>query len=380
MHVVDSLGKGGLESGLVNVIRHLDDSDQFEHIVVAMRRLGPNADRLSGSAARLLCLYKENSGSRFQIPALFRVIRECRPDVVHSRNWAAIEAVVAARLARCGAIVHSEHGLESDGNVPQPRRRIWFRRLAFELADRVVSVSYQLKDLHTRHTGFAPRKVTVIHNGVDSRRFRPDSNARPRMRRQLGIGDGQFCAGSVGNLLPVKDHATLLKAFGAIRGHADWRLLLAGEGPERAKLQAFVDAHPEWSRQVTFLGSSDQVPALLNALDVYVLPSITEGISNSLLEAMATGLPVVVTATGGNPEVVTDGESGLLVPVGDFHELAMKLSLLRSREDLRRRLREAALQRVRSEFSIESMIHSYRGLYQDLAGGKAVPLQAMARA
>src|SRR3954447_18623730 len=155
LHVVDHLGKGGLENGLVNVIENLD-STRFEHVVCAIRKLGPNADRLGKSRVRVICQEKQDSDSRFQAGILARTIREVRPDIVHSRNWAAVEAVIAGRWTRFCKVVHSEHGLEADAAAHEPKRRIWFRRLAYHLADRVLSVSYQLRDLHATRTGFDP--------------------------------------------------------------------------------------------------------------------------------------------------------------------------------------------------------------------------------
>src|SRR5579862_9242306 len=128
MHVVDHLGKGGLENGLVNLINGLDPS-RFEHVVYAMRKLGPNADRLPANV-KVICMGKRDSDFPLQLARLVRDIREVDPHVVHSRNWGAVEAVAAAKWLRSCAVVHSEHGLETDAQVKEPRRRIWFRRLA----------------------------------------------------------------------------------------------------------------------------------------------------------------------------------------------------------------------------------------------------------
>jgi sugar transferase (PEP-CTERM/EpsH1 system associated) len=379
LHVVDSLGKGGLENGLVNLIRHMDPV-RFEHVIVTMRGLGPNADRLPIERVQLLSLGKKDSESRFQVPALARAIRRFRPDIVHSRNWAAIEAVVAGRWVDSGALIHSEHGLEADAAAKEPWRRICFRRLAYELADRVLAVSYQLRDLHARRTGFPAHKITVVHNGVDSRRFFPDASARARIREELGLAETDFCIGCLGNLLPVKDHVTLLHAIdGMAESGVNWRLLMIGEGPERPKLEAFVDAHPAWKNRVSFLGSSNRVPELLMAMDVYVLSSVAEGISNSLLEAMASGLPVVATSVGGNPEVVVEEESGLLFPAGDSHQLARLLLRLESQRDLRLQLAQCALRRVREEFSLESMVQKYEQLYEGMRPLGTAPVRAIAR-
>jgi len=222
--------------------------------------------------------------------------------------------------------------------------------------------------------------MTVIHNGVDRRRFHPDPEARVRMREELGIAEDEVCIGCVGNFFPVKGHITALEAMEAVAARCPkWRLLLIGEGPERANLESFVAGHPGWSKRVSFLGSSDRVPEFLNALDVYVLPSVAEGISNSLLEAMATGLPVIATETGGNPEVVVDGDSGLLFPVGGVGMLAEHLIALQSDPERRRVLAERALKRVRGEFSLDSMVKKYGQLYEGLAGNAAaVPVHATA--
>jgi sugar transferase (PEP-CTERM/EpsH1 system associated) len=377
MHVVDSLGKGGLENGLVNVIERLD-ACRFEHMVLAIRKLGPVADRFPRDRVRVECLGRQTGSSRFQVATLARAMRDFEPEIVHSRNWGAIEAVIAGRWFGSCAIVHSDHGLEADAGVKEPWRRIGFRRLSYELAHRVVSVSYQLRDLHAKRTGFPATRIAVIHNGVDCRRFFPNAAARS-IRLELGIPENSFCIGSVGNLLPVKDHMTLLKAVEAFseRG-TDWRLLMIGEGFERPKLEAFVSARPQWKGRVSFLGSSNRVPELLNAMDVFVLPSISEGISNSLLEAMATGLPVVATATGGNPEVVVDRESGLLFPVGNWEKLAERLRLLEGRRDLRLQLGQQAVDRIHSRFSIDSMIQKYEQLYESMAPSLTAPVRAVA--
>ena len=363
LHVVDSLGKGGLENGLANLIERMDPQ-RFEHVVLTIRALGENAARLHRERVRVICLEKQEKGLPVQTHLLARQIREIQPHVVHSRNWGTIEAVVAAWWVRSAAIVHSEHGLESDVNITEPWRRRRFRRLAYTLADRVIAVSHQLKDFHTKRTGFPAHRVSVIHNGVDGRRYYPDAETRASVRRELGVRPGQFCIGSVGNLSPVKDHMTLLRAVESLPG--DWRLFIVGKGPQLSNLQAFKDSRPTWKDRVSFLGGSDRVTQLLNALDVYVLPSISEGIANSLLEAMATGLPVVATASGGNPEVVVDGVSGTLFPVGDSACLSDQLSALRASEELRLALGRRALQRVRESFSIESMVRSYGEMYEGL--------------
>jgi sugar transferase (PEP-CTERM/EpsH1 system associated) len=378
MHVVDNLGRGGLQNGLLNLIQRLDRG-RFEHVIYSMRGLDENAARFESAHVRISCLTDRESNRSFQVPALVHAIAAERPHIVHSRNWAAIEAVAAARLAGSYGVIHSEHGLDRGIEEKEPWRRRCFRRLAFEMADRVVSVSNQLRDFHSSRTGFPAKRMLVIHNGVDSQRFCPDAAARARSRRELRVADDDFCIGAVGNLTPVKDYSTLLQAMECVgESIRNWRLVIAGEGPERERLQSFIAARPQLKNRVLFLGLSSRVSELLNAMDVYVLSSLIEGISNSVLEAMATGLPVVITATGGNPETVVDNESGLLFPVGDFGALAEKLILLDRQADLRSHLGRAALGRVRREFSMEAMLGKYERLYRSVLRTGAAPVHAVA--
>ena len=371
LHVVNSLGVGGMENGLVNVIRQMDPR-RFTHAVCAMRELGPMADRLPRDRVQVMCLEEKDINRTIQVGPLVQKIREIRPDIVHSRNWGGIEAVIAGRWARSCAVIHSEHGMEFNTSRSEPWRRSCFRRLAFELADRVFSVSHQLRDLHARRTGFPARKISVIYNGVDSRKFSPDPSARSRSRQELAISPEEFCIGWVGRLDPIKDLPTLLRAVEAFsKSCANWRLLIVGDGSELPSLEAFVRQSPVLSGRVNFLGLRQRVPEILNAMDVFVLPSISEGISNTLLEAMATGLPVVASAAGGNPEVVVEGESGFLFSVGDHRQLAEKILLLWKQSSFRRRLGEQALQRVKDQFSPELMVQQYERLYSSLAQARA---------
>jgi len=363
LHVIDTmLGMGGMEKGVVNLIRGMDPT-HFEHVVCVMRSLGSLTDSIPRDRAQVICLGETGSGLRFQALGLARQIRAAKPDVVHSRNWGTIEAVLAGSVLGSCSLVHSEHGMESESPA-EPLRRRWLRRLAFQLADQVMSVSYHLRDHYARNTGFAADRIGVIHNGVDTDLFYPRDQKRVITRDQLGIAQDEFCVGIVGRLEPVKDTLTLLRAATAFPDTwGAWRILIAGDGSDLPVLQEFLRTRPSLRDRVTFLGEIQDVPEFLNCLDVYVLPSLYEGISNSLLEAMASGLCVIATAVGGNSEVIVDGESGLLFPVGDSDSLAERLNMLYQRREVRARLARRAIDRVKEQFSLQSMVRNYEQMY-----------------
>jgi sugar transferase (PEP-CTERM/EpsH1 system associated) len=363
LHVVEAIGVGGgVENGIGNLIERMDGA-RYEHVLCAVAGVGPRTERYPSARVRIVSLNQRPRRLQSQFGPLARIIREVRPDVVHSRNWGALEAVFAARWAGAGTAIHSEHGLER-APAAEPGRRKWLRRAAFEAAHHVFAVSGGLRDTLAESTGFPRRKFGVIHNGVDTRRFRPDGAVRREFRAEFGIGEGEFCIGTVGRLDRIKDYPTVLRALERFSGGcSSWRLLIAGEGAERAALQAQAAESRALRGRVLFLGPWKRVPELLNALDAYVLSSTFEGLSNSLLEAMASGTAVLATRAGGNPELVVEGESGLLFPAGDAEALADGLTRLCHCEEERHRLGAAAESRVAREFSLSVMVDQYEALY-----------------
>jgi sugar transferase (PEP-CTERM/EpsH1 system associated) len=351
---------GGMEKGVINLINRMDP-DRFEHVVCVLRSLGDLVKSIP-DRAEVICLGETGSGMRFQAITLARQIEAVQPNIVHSRNWGTIESVFAGRWIGSCAVIHSEHGMESFPTA-EPTRRRWLRRLAFQMADRVFTVSYGLRDHHASRTGFPAPKIGVMHNGVDLDRFRKRHEDRALLRTRYGFAADEFCIGTVGRLEPIKDMLTLFRALTELPDSMNWRVAIAGDGSELPALQEFLRNQPELSNRIRFLGDIQDVPGFLASLDVYVLPSLYEGISNSLLEAMASGTASVATNVGGNPEVVVDGESGLLFPVAQPAALTERLLLLYRDSDFRLRLGLQAVQRIRASFSLESMVRQYEQMY-----------------
>ena len=372
LHVFSYLGLGGTELTAIRVAKHLG-KDRFENRLCGVRGFDPQVLSARCPDLDIVSLPIRRDKFRVQLFSLMNLIKAYRPHIVHSRNWGAIEAVPAARLAGVPIVVHSEHGYEMETLDGLPERRRLFRRAIYAMADAVFTVTEELREYHARQARISPSRIRVIHNGIDTELFTRRPQDQGSGREKFGIGADSLVVGSVGRLVPIKDHATLLKAAEVlVRRGVNVHVLLAGSGPELIRHQQYLENSTALSGRVSFLGASDNVPAVLNALDVFVLSSVSEGMSNTLLEAMACSLPVVATRVGGNTEVIGDGGSGLLFAPGDVDGLAQHLERLARNEVLGRNLGLSARQRVVSLFSLQRMIADYRHLYLELAAKRGI--------
>jgi len=364
---LDSLDRAGTEVVVLKLIRGLGEG-LFEHRLASLRGVDPLLDSVALPCGKLLTIGEIRNGLQFPLIQLVKLIRTYRPHIVHSRNWGAIEAIPAARLARVPVAIHSEHGYDLDMLSGLPKRRRVFRHAVYQMADAVFAVTRELRDYHARQAWVSPKRIRVIYNGVDTVRFCPRPELRTLLRRRFSLPEERFLVGTVGRMVPIKDHPTLLRAIGMLLNRGiDAHALFVGSGPEFQHNQQLVEATSELRARVTFIGDSDEVPDLLNTLDAFALPSISEGMSNALLEAMAVGLPVIATRVGGNTEVIKEGRCGWLFEPGDAETLASCLALLASREELRRRYGSAAREQIVEHFSLKCMLDSYSRLYLELA-------------
>lgn len=361
VHVLDSLAIGGMENGVVNVINAARHG--LRHTVVTMTADGPLSDRLPAGVA-VHCVAKRAGIDLRAIARLARLFRRLRPDVVHSRNWGAFDAVVAARLAGVRAVVHGEHGREASDPLGLNARRNRIRRVLGPLVSRFVTVSFDLRRWLVGTVGIPAGKVLTIHNGVDTARF---SDGDPtEARRTLGLPADAPVIGTVGRLDPVKDQAGLLAAFAAFPDSPSGpRLAIVGEGPCRQMLESEI-ARLHLTGRAHLCGERRDIPSVLKAFDVFALPSRAEGISNTILEAMATGLPVVATDVGGNPELVEPDVTGRLVPAADPAALETALRSYVSDPYLRAQHGKAGRERVLQHFSLERMAQAHTDLYASL--------------
>ncbi len=297
-----------------------------------------------------------------------------RPAVVHSRNLGTIDSAPVARLAGVSRCIHGEHGWDVFDPGGTRRKYRALRRLSSPAINRFVAVSAELERWLIASVGIPAAKVLRICNGVDTERFRPPSTRGYRALLAERFPPDALVFGSVTRFSAIKDPLNLVRAFLEARaapGGARLRLLMIGDGALRGEAQALL--REAGAADAAWLpGSRDDIPELLREIDVFVLGSLREGISNTILEAMATGLPVIATATGGNGELVVPEVSGLLVPPGSSTALAHAILRYAQEDGLRRAHAEAARLRAVQQFSLERMLSDYATLYAECAAGRRV--------
>jgi sugar transferase (PEP-CTERM/EpsH1 system associated) len=346
VHVTGCLNIGGQEKLLVEFARHAD-RDRFDLAFVSLEQRGALADEIESLGWPVVALEASTGFHPGLSLKLAREFRHLRADVVHTHNdRPLIYGAPAARLARVPVAIHTKHG-RAGGNSPRQRMLI---RCAARLCDAFVCVSEDCRML-AEQQGVPRNRLRTFWNGIDTQRF----------SFQTPSSDGP--AVIVGRLCPEKDMGTLLHAMKHLVASAPgFRLRIAGDGPCRAELERLTD-ELGLRGQVTFLGMVRDVPALLRQASMYVLSSISEGVSLTLLEAMATGLPVVATRVGGTPEVITDGETGLLVPAQDPRALADAMRRVHQDSALSSRLGANGRASVEQNFDIRAMVSCYEALY-----------------
>ncbi len=366
LYVIDKMGRAGAQRHLVEALGLLDRT-VFEPAVVCLESrgvLGDEVVRLGIPLAVLGVGSWAGVGAIAGVLALGRRIREFRPDIVHCYLFTASVVVPPlARLARVPVVLTARRDLGEWRGV----RHVLLNRAANVFTDAVLANSSEVVDVTVRAERVPRERVRLIHNGIGPR---PDCRADPGWRERLGVSREAFLVGSLFNIRPVKDPMTLLEAFRIVAdARSDARLVVGGRVRDEAlgaRMEEFLDEHGLRGR-VYLPGRVDDTEPFLDALDVYVSSSRAEGFSNSILEAMRAGLPVVATAVGGALDQVEPGKTGLLVPVGDPAACAAALLELAADEGRRRRIGESGRRRQRELFSGEGMRSRTEALYAGLA-------------
>lgn len=364
VHVIHALSMGGLENGLVNLINGMD-AGRFRHAIVCMTHSTDFERRLQRPDVAVYSLHRDRYPIWRVHLELLRLFRRIRPAIVHSRNLSGLDAVFPALLAGVRVRVHGEHGRDVDNLNGTNPKQLRLKRFFRPFVSHYTAVSNDLASDLVQRIGASAERVTQIYNGVDTSRFHPAESTQDSTSADRG-----FVIGTVGRLQPVKDQALLIDAYAdALAADpvamAGTSLKIVGEGPCREALTAQAQAAGLTDR-VVLSGACDDVPAVLRTFDLFVLPSLAEGISNTILEAMASGLPVLATRVGGNADLVLHRRTGMIVAAGDRG--AMTRSILDYVRDpgLCRAHGEEARCRAEREFSLDAMVRAYTDFYARL--------------
>ena len=363
LFVSTSTTLGGAEKTVYCLATLLDPRKFQVTSVVSLKPFGPYAQRLSALGVPTTTLGLRGRPSMKQVRELVKIIDYQKPDVVHAVMYQAIQL---CRLAK-GRSAHTFKLVSS------PRVNYRTRSAFTLLVDRVLKgkddVLVAESEATRKHLisslGYAPAKVKTIYNGIDVAGWPVSKVDRQQKRMELRLGGQELLLGAVGRLDGQKGHSVLLEALPLLRKRHAARLVIIGDGPRRAALEAQI-RRLSLEKFVWLLGERDDVTAWLSSLDVFVLPSLWEGLPNALLEAMALGLPVVASAVDGVPEVVQDGKNGLLVAPRQPAALAKKLGELSGDAALRQRLGAEAQKTVFEKFTLARMIGEYEALYASL--------------
>jgi sugar transferase (PEP-CTERM/EpsH1 system associated) len=380
LHVIHHLMMGGMENGLVNLINTMPES-AYRHAVICIEDFDAFRERITRRDVEVVPLFRSRIGIWRLRKRIYEVCRQMSPTVVHSRNMSGLDALLPARLAGVAHCVHGEHGWDVDNLDGTRWKPALLRRLNSPFVERFVTVSKDLEQFLTRRVGISSARISQIYNGVDTARFSPAGEAArsieglpPALR-----GTDQLLIGAVGRIQPVKDHETLIRAFAqvlqsqpALRGRLS--LVIAGDGPLLRDMRQLAESLAVQER-IWLPGAIRNVPDLMRGLDVFVLPSLREGISNTLLEAMASGLPVLATGVGGNVELVEDGRCGRLFAPRDVTTLARLLLEYASNPRLRREQGAEARRICLERFSLAAMVEQYTTLYDRLCLARAPALE-----
>ena len=368
-HVIHRLGTGGMENGLVNLINRMPP-ERYRHVIICLQGFTDFRQRIQRKDVAILDVGQRDGHDPMSYFRLYKILRELKPDILHTRNLSALESQVVGALARIKGRVHGEHGRDIYDLHGKNRKYKLLRKLIQPMIGHYIAVSRDLAAWLQDAVGISQHKITQIYNGVDHLKFHPRHGARESIGPQGFVHEDSIVIGSVGRLAQVKDFPTLIRAFQRLcrvwpEGRQRLRLAIVGDGPVRAECERLL-REMQLQEQVWIAGDRSDVADLMRAMDLFVLPSLGEGISNTILEAMACGLPVIATAVGGNPELVAVHKTGALIPPGDHEKMAQ--ALLTYVRDPARMAQEgqAARGEIEARFSMDAMVGAYLAVYDQL--------------
>ena len=372
VHLIYKLDFGGLETLLVECVNRMPVG-KYRHAIVCLTDYTEFSTKITRSDVKIFALNKRAGLGLETHVAIWKLFRQLKPSILHTYNLSAIEYTLAASLAGVPIRIHAEHGRDASDLDGTNWKHNLLRRLLIPLVDYFIPVSDDLKRWLRETIRVPDAKNLLVNNGVDTRQF--SHNARPGNAEQAGyFPQNCFVIGTVGRIQDVKNHTGLIDAFMQLRElmpseKERLRLVIIGDGPLLSRLRAKV-IEAGIADLVWLPGTRDDIADIMQTFSVFAMTSITEGTPVVILEAMASGLPVVATNVGGMPEVIIENVTGKLVPVSDPQAFAQALSAYVLAPELVKQHGMAGRARVENTYSVDAMLLAYTNLYDALCTAK----------
>jgi len=358
LHLIETSGPGGAEKVLINLVEDLDRKGYSS--IVGLLKDGWLNTQLRAMGFQTVVIPQGPGLDINWIRQTVHLMKAHGINVIHAHEYTMSAYGSLLSIIRPTPLIATVHG-KNAFYAESVKRRIGYRFVSRQ-ATRMVAVSKDIKNFLKKRVGIRCERIGTIHNGISVRKV-PETQIE-QLRSELSIKRGSPVIGTVGSLYPVKGHTYLLKAAQNVTQlFPDATFLISGRGGLLEALEEEIKGL-KITENVRLLGFREDVPALLQLLDIFVLPSLSEGISIALLEAMAAGKPTIATMVGGNPEVVVENETGFLVPAADVRSLTEKITVLLREKDRARRMGDMGRQRVERHFSLETMVQKYQQLYE----------------
>jgi glycosyltransferase involved in cell wall biosynthesis len=364
LYTIGTLDIGGAEGQLVRLVTHLNPN-KFEPVVCCLSSAGPYRKALDDAGIPVKVIGFTGSPHRdlIHLLRLTGYMRRIKPDIVHGfLFWAYIIGTFAARMAGIPVVIASRRSL---GNFKADKSHyLIIERIVNRMTDLIVANSEAVKQDVIYQEKVPAKKVRVIYNGIDTLLYKAPS--APTLKAALGIPEKARVVGVVANLIYYKGHKYFLDAWASVvKKFPESICLFVGDGSLRDELEAIVK-QKGFIESVLFLGTRRDVPLLISLMDLVVHPSLEEGFSNAILEAMAAGKPVVATSVGGNIEAIVHGETGILVEPADPESLAAAINYLLEYPQSRLSMGEAGRKRILKRFGLARMTGETETLYEEL--------------
>lgn len=356
VHIIYRFDIGGLESVLVNMINTMPEQS-YRHVIISLTETSEFEQRITRDDVKVICLHKQAGNDHKIHLKIWQLLRQLKPACVHTYNIATLEYNIVAFFAGIKKRIHAEHGRDIYDLDGSNKKYQYLRRLVNPFISKWIAVSKELADWLVDSVKLPKAKVNLIYNGIDLELYRAKEH----------VENTECVIGTVGRMAAVKDQLTLIKAIEILvtkypELKNKMRVVLVGEGELSSMISDYIAEHV-LGEIITLLGARNDVAKILQSFDVFVLPSLAEGIPLTILEAMATALPVISTKVGGVPELIDNKTHGYLITPQDTDDLAAKIKHYIDSPQLIAQHGNHGREKVEKNFSLQAMTEQYIQIY-----------------